>query len=156
MDATMCQTFFSNWVFLESLPLVCFDSMFTLQLSLCDRYFFSLSIITFHSLGLLFCSPEVLRDQGLHDPVVLVLQCPSICYLLRMLHFRRSIHFKRSTTLPTCCWIQLISTLVLALSATLTVSNTSTFTKTKDNHCCCYLTSSLSVATTSANVKLSL
>lgn len=45
-----CTKLFSNWVFLESLPLVCLDTRCTLQLSLCDRcyFFFSLQSIFRH------------------------------------------------------------------------------------------------------------
>lgn len=67
--------------------------------------------INFHFLGLLFCSFEIYlcQEQGLHDPVVLALQHPSIYYQLFFLHFKSSISFKSKSTISSC-YIQLTST----------------------------------------------
>ncbi len=86
---------------------------------------FFFSTINFYFLGLSFRSFELClcQDQGLHDPVVLALQHPSIYYQLSLLHFQTSIHFRSgSTALLPSCWTQLTSTPVLAVSVSLPVS----------------------------------
>lgn len=65
---------------------------------------FSFYTINFHFLGLLFCSFEIYlcQEQGLHDPVVLALQHPSLYYQLLSLHFKSSISLKSKSTISSC------------------------------------------------------